>query len=96
MSTNLPAYGPSRFILINSAKYGYGEIIVNKPVQLIGSNNVGKTALINALQFLLIDDERQMSFTSKMRENRHWPVSPLQPLGWPSDCLFWMNITHLP
>ena len=54
--------GPSRFILINAGKYGYGEILVDRPVQLVGANNVGKTTLINALQFLLIDDERQMSF----------------------------------
>ncbi|MCP3930252.1 MAG: hypothetical protein GY705_14255 [Bacteroidetes bacterium] len=62
--------GPSKFILINSGKYGYGEIIVNKPVQLVGANNVGKTTLINALQFLMIDDEKQMSFPKSLKETK--------------------------
>jgi hypothetical protein len=62
--------GPSKFILINSGKYSYGEIIVNKPVQLVGANNVGKTTLINALQFLMIDDEKQMSFPKSLKETK--------------------------
>ncbi|MDY0223456.1 MAG: hypothetical protein RBR67_20220, partial [Desulfobacterium sp.] len=62
--------GPSRFILINAGKYGYGEILVDRPVQLVGANNVGKTTLINALQFLLIDDERQMSFPKTLKETK--------------------------
>lgn len=62
--------GPSKFILINSGKYGYGEIVVNKPVQLVGANNVGKTTLINALQFLMVDDEKQMSFPKSLKETK--------------------------
>lgn len=64
--------GPSRFILINSAKYSYGDVVVNKPVQFIGANNIGKTSLINALQFLLIDDEKQMSFPRTMPLTRKY------------------------
>jgi len=62
--------GPSKFILINSGKFGYGEIVVNKPVQLVGANNVGKTTLINALQFLMVDDEKQMRFPKPPRETK--------------------------
>lgn len=62
--------GPSRFILINAGRYGYGEIVVNRPVQLVGANNVGKTTLINAFQFLLIDDEKQMRFPKGLKETK--------------------------
>jgi hypothetical protein len=53
---------PTKLILINSATYDYGEVIINDSVHLVGENNYGKSSLVNALQFFLIDDFRSMKF----------------------------------
>ena len=55
-------YGLSRLVLINSANYERAEIPLDDSVSIIGPNNAGKTSVINALQFLLIGDRRQMDF----------------------------------
>lgn len=55
-------YGLTRLVLINSANYELAEIPLDDSVSIIGPNNAGKTSLINALQFLLISDRRQMDF----------------------------------
>lgn len=55
-------YGLTRLVLINSANYELAEIPLDDSVSIVGPNNAGKTSLINALQFLLISDRRQMDF----------------------------------
>lgn len=55
-------YGLTRLVLINSANYELAEIPLDDSVSIIGPNNAGKTSLINALQFLLVTDRRQMDF----------------------------------
>lgn len=55
--------GPHRLILIRSGVYDYAEVEIDRPLHLVAANNVGKTTLIAALQFLYIDDQRQMYFS---------------------------------
>lgn len=55
-------YGFKRLVLLNSANYERAEIPLDDSVSIIGPNNAGKTSLINALQFLLISDRRQMDW----------------------------------
>lgn len=58
------AYGVTRIVLINSGKYLFGDF--NRwdvpCLVLVGDNNFGKTTLINALQYLYIDDQSKMNF----------------------------------
>ena len=55
-------YGPTRLVLVNAGKFDYAEIDLTRPVHLVGPNNVGKTTLVNLLQFLYIDRMNHMSF----------------------------------
>jgi hypothetical protein len=55
-------YGFKRMALLGSAGYRRAELPLDAAVSLIAPNNAGKTSLINALQFLLIVDRRQMDF----------------------------------
>ncbi len=55
-------YGFQRLALLNSAGYSRAELPLDDSVSLIAPNNTGKTSLINALQFLLINDRRRMDF----------------------------------
>ncbi|MFH1215488.1 MAG: hypothetical protein V1706_03200 [Pseudomonadota bacterium] len=64
--------GPSRLVLLRSGKYDYGEVELINPLHLIGPNNVGKTSLIGVLQFLYIDDQRNMHFSREMPETRKY------------------------
>lgn len=58
----MSGYGLTRLVLLNSANYDRAEIPLDDSVSIVGPNNAGKTSLINALQFLLVDDRRQMDF----------------------------------
>lgn len=60
--------GPQRLILIRSGCYEYAEIELTGALQIVGPNNTGKTALINTLQFLYLDDRRHMDFGSYTAE----------------------------
>ena len=60
--------GPQRLILIHSGCYEYAEIELTGSLQIVGPNNTGKTALINTLQFLYLDDRRHMDFGSYTAE----------------------------
>ena len=62
------ATGPQRLILIRSGCYEYADIELTGALQIVGPNNIGKTALINALQFLYLDDRRHMDFGSYTAE----------------------------
>ncbi len=55
-------YGFQYLALIGSANYDRAILPLHAPVSLIGENNKGKTSLINALQFMLIIDQRRMNF----------------------------------
>lgn len=55
-------YGFQRLVLLGSAGYQRAELPLDDSVSLIAPNNTGKTALINALQYLLIIDKRRMDF----------------------------------
>lgn len=56
--------GPRKLILIDSGVYPYAEIDLEESVHLSGPNNAGKTTLLNALQFLYIDNIQAMHFGS--------------------------------
>jgi hypothetical protein len=64
--------GPTRLVLLRAGKYDYGEVELTRPLHLIGPNNVGKTSLIATLQFLYIDDQRQMHFSRELSETRRY------------------------
>lgn len=53
-----------RIVIINSAVYTKADIQLDQlnSMQLVGQNNVGKSSLINALNFLYIIDQKQMKF----------------------------------
>ena len=55
-------YGLQRLGLLNSAGYRRAEVPLDAAVSVIAPNNTGKTSLINALQFMLIVDQRRMDF----------------------------------
>jgi hypothetical protein len=55
-------HGPQKLILIRSGRYDYAEVELRGSLQIVGPNNTGKTTLINTLQFLYLDDRRQMDF----------------------------------
>ncbi len=54
--------GPRKLVLIDSAVYPYAELELDESVHLSGRNNAGKSSLLNALQFLYIDDIKLMHF----------------------------------
>ncbi len=56
--------GPHKVILIRAGRYDYAEVELSGSLQIVGPNNTGKTTLINTLQFLYLDDRRQMDFGS--------------------------------
>lgn len=55
-------YGFQRLVLLGSAGYSRAELPLDGAVSLVAPNNIGKTSLINALQFLLIIHRRRMDF----------------------------------
>ena len=59
---SLAQYGFQKLALLNSAGYSRAELPLDDSVSIIAPNNTGKTSLINALQFLLILDKRNMNF----------------------------------
>ncbi|MDM5064990.1 hypothetical protein OB934_19600 [Aeromonas salmonicida] len=61
-------YGFEHLVLLGSAGYQRAELPLDASVSLIAPNNTGKTSLINALQFLLIIDQRAMDFGAHDRE----------------------------
>lgn len=57
-------HGPQKLILIRAGRYDYAEVELSGSLQIVGTNNTGKTTLINTLQFLYLDDRRHMDFGS--------------------------------
>lgn len=62
------ATGPVRVVLLNAGKYEHAEVALDRSLHLAGANNIGKTTLVNTLQFLYIDDARAMHFADKSLE----------------------------
>lgn len=62
--------GPTRLVLLRSGGYDYAELELHSPVHLVAANNVGKTTLIAALQFLYIDDAQEMHFSHDWTKTR--------------------------
>ena len=54
--------GPVRLLMIQSGVYDFAEVELDKPLHLVGANNSGKSTLINALQFLYVDNFQRMHF----------------------------------
>lgn len=67
-------YGVQKLVAINSGNYVFAELDLGKPVHLAAPNNRGKSTLVNALQFLYIDDYSKMKFGKRSHEDtsRHY------------------------
>ncbi|CAN7773363.1 chromosome partitioning protein ParA [Cupriavidus necator] len=57
---NIP--GCKRMIFIRAGNYDYAEVDFEGSIHLVGRNNVGKTSIISAVQFLFIGDQSDMRF----------------------------------
>ena len=55
-------FGVHKLILLNSGGFRRAEFDLARPVHFAGGNNGGKTTLVNALQFLLVDEFEKMVF----------------------------------
>lgn len=51
---------PTKIILINSANCQYAEFDLSDSLHLVARNNKGKTSIINTLQFLYIDNHKEI------------------------------------
>src|SRR5690606_16493768 len=72
-----------RLIILNSEIYAKADVDLNDchNLQIVGPNNIGKSTLIYALNFLYIIDGRQMSFSGnrtgdKTTINHYFPTIP--------------------
>jgi len=63
-------YGVRRLVVINSGSYRFADVSLEGPIHLVAPNNRGKSTLVNALQFLYIDDFRHMRFPKSPEETR--------------------------
>ena len=54
--------GLSKLVLINSGVSEYVELETNRVTHLAGENGLGKTSILSTLQFLMIDNWRNMKF----------------------------------
>ena len=52
---------PSKVILINSANCQYAEFDLSDSLHLVALNNRGKTSIINTMQFLYIDNYKEIN-----------------------------------
>jgi len=62
----------TRLIVLNSKVYGKAEIRLDDcdSLQLVGPNNIGKSTLIYALNFLFIIDGQKMTFSGQRRGDK--------------------------
>jgi hypothetical protein len=67
-------YGIRRLALFDTAGYSHALLDLSTPVHLAAPNNLGKSSLVNSLQFLYVDDIKNMSFTPHLVEEtrRHY------------------------
>ena len=66
----MKGYGARRLVVINSGSYRFADVALDGPIHLVAPNNRGKSTLVNALQFLYIDDFRHMRFPKSAEETR--------------------------
>lgn len=59
---------PLKIILINSANCHYAEFDLSDSVHLVALNNRGKTSIINTLQFLYIDNYKELDMGHSLDE----------------------------
>ncbi len=64
--------GPQKIILVRSGLYEYAEVDLNGAIQIVGPNNTGKSTLIKTLQFLYLNDRRQMDFPYSPEQTREF------------------------
>jgi len=57
-----------QMLLVNSGRFDYAIIDVDKSMHFHGGNNAGKTTIVNALQFLFVDSFKSMVWTPKNRK----------------------------
>ncbi len=62
--------GVRRLVVINSGYYRFADVALDGPIHLVAPNNRGKSTLVNALQFLYVDDFRSMRFPKSPEETR--------------------------
>jgi len=62
-------YGVKRLVVINSGAYRFADVALDGPIHLVAPNNRGKSTLVNALQFLYVDDLRSMRFGRRSQED---------------------------
>ena len=69
--------GPTRVVLLNSGKYSFADVELDRCVHLVAPNNLGKTTLIAALQFLYIDriDRMDFAYPSDATRRYYFPDS---------------------
>lgn len=63
-------HGVRRLVAINSGRFIYAELDLTGPVHLVARNNAGKSTLVNALQYLYVDDIQKMAFPKNVEETR--------------------------
>jgi predicted ATP-dependent endonuclease of OLD family len=64
--------GPQKIILVRSGLYEYAEVDLNGAIQIVGPNNTGKSTLIKTLQFLYLNDRRQMDLPYSPEQTREF------------------------
>lgn len=55
-------FGVHKLVLLNSGGFRFAEFDLTRPVHFAADNNGGKSTLVNALQFLLVDEFEKMVF----------------------------------
>ena len=62
-----------KMLLVNSGRFDFAVIDVDKSMHFHGGNNAGKTTLVNALQFLFVDSFKSMVWApKKSKETREY------------------------
>ena len=54
--------GLSKLVMINSGVSEYVEIDTDRATHLAGENGLGKTSILSTLQFLMIDNWKNLEF----------------------------------
>lgn len=62
------SYGIRRLVLLNTESYSLGDFPLDRPLSISATNNVGKSAAINALQFPFLCNRRDMVFPKDDKE----------------------------
>lgn len=60
---------PIKIILINSANCQYAEFDLSDSLHFVARNNYGKISIINTLQFLYIDNQKDINLGYSLDES---------------------------